>query len=391
MTLEELCYIDDTGYHYVDYPTVLEFFKEQYRDIYGSDVYLESDSQDGQWIAIVAKALYDSFQRGEVIYNSFNPTFARGSGLSRIVKINGIKRQVPTKSEVDLLIVGQVGTTINNGIAQDELGQNWLLPSVVVIPVAGEITITAQAENEGATAALPNTINKIYTPTLGWQSVNNPSSAVEGNPVEEDSNLRRRQTSSTALPSLTVFEGTIGGVENITGVTRLKGYENDTNVTDADGLPPHSISLVVEGGDVQEIANEIARRKTPGTYTYGTTSVNTYDKYNQLNIIRFFRPTIIGVKVKITLEALDGYTSSIGNKIKAAVAAAINNLSIGDDVYLNRLYVPANLSGQTDSSTFNINDIEIAKLADSLGHSNIVIAFNEAATIEIVNIEIEVV
>lgn len=42
-----ICTIDEAGIHAPDFPTVLNWLKEQYRAIYGQDVYLENDSQDG--------------------------------------------------------------------------------------------------------------------------------------------------------------------------------------------------------------------------------------------------------------------------------------------------------------------------------------------------------
>lgn len=386
MELSELCYIDETGYHYPDYPTVLEWYKEKYRGIYGADVYLEADSQDGQWVAINAKAAFDCMALGYNIFMSFSPASAVGNGLARMVKINGIKKQIATKSSVDLKIIGTVGTTIENGIAQDQNDIKWNLPALVVIPVSGEIVVTAEAQDVGAISALPNTINKIFTPTLGWQTVNNESAAALGVPVETDAQLRNRQKTSTALPSLTVFEGTIGGLQNIEGVSRVKGYENDSNTTDADGIPAHSVSFVVEGGDVQEIGDEIARRKTPGTGTYGTTDVDTVDKYGMPNQIHFFRPTIVSIDVQVTLQPFPGYSSANADLIKAAIMAHINALNIGDDVFLGRLYVPANLPGTVEGSTYNVDEILIAKHGETLDNENIEILFNEAASVEIANI-----
>lgn len=380
MELNELVYIDSTGYHYADYPTILEWYKQKYRDIYGADVYLEADSQDGQWISVNAKATFDTLSLGANIYNSFSPSSSQGAGLSRVVKINGIRRQKMTKSTVDLLIVGQVGTVIQNGIAQDQLSQKWDLPASVTIPVEGEITVTAEAQEMGDVSALPSTINKIFTPTLGWQTVNNVGAATEGDPIEEDSQLRQRQSTSTALSSLTVFEGTIGAVANVSGVTRVKGYENDSNTTDGDGLPSHSISIVAEGGDTQEIAEAIAKKKTPGTGTYGTTSATTFDKYGMPNVIDFYRPTIQQIKVEVTIDALTGYSASFGTAIKKAVAAEINALEIGADVLITKLFVPANLPGTFAGTTFDIVTLEIAKVADALGTINVPILFNEAAS-----------
>lgn len=56
-----------------------------------------------------------------------------------------------------------------------------------------------------------------------------------------------------------------GAIANIAGVTRHKLYENDTGKTDGNGLPPHSISAIVDGGDVTEIAVTIRGNKGQGS------------------------------------------------------------------------------------------------------------------------------
>jgi len=127
---------------------------------------------------------------------------------------------------------------ITNGIAVDTLNQKWLLPAEVIIPISGDITVTALAKEQGNISAEASTVNTIFTPTRGWQSVNNPLAAVNGAPVESDARLRARQTLSVAQPALTVFESTVGLVASVTGVTRYRGYENDQDVTDINGIPP---------------------------------------------------------------------------------------------------------------------------------------------------------
>lgn len=379
MAIADLVYVDATGFHYPDYPTVLEQLKDEYRTIYGNDVYLEADSQDGQWVAVMALAIFDTMQVAASVYNSFSPLTAQSDALSRNVKINGIRRRVATYSQVDLRIVGQVGTTINNGQAEDTLGQKWNLPVSVTIPVGGEITVTAQAADIGDVSSAAGTITKIATPTLGWQTVENLLPAVEGEPVESDAELRVRQTVSTAIPSLSVLDGTVGAVASLAGVTRFRGYENDSNATDANGIPAHSIAIVVEGGDTQAIGDAIATKKTPGTGTYGTTTVTTYDQYGLPNLINFFRPTPATIGVEVTIQALTGYTTGFADLIAAAVAASIQALEIGDDVLITKLYVPANLPGQAAGTTFDITQLRIKKNAGAFGTSNVVLAFNEVA------------
>jgi uncharacterized phage protein gp47/JayE len=391
MTLNDLVYIDSAGYHYADYPSFLSWQQEAYKAIYGADVYLEADSQDGQYVAIQAKAFYDCAVLGAAVYNSFSPATAQGIGLARIVKINGIKKLSATNSTADLTIVGSIGTTILNGVAQDTLGQKWNLPASVVIPVSGSIVVTATNQELGAINAVANTITKIYTPTLGWQSVTNILAATPGAPVEEDAQLRIRQTSSVALPSLSVFEGTKGAVRNVSGVTRAEGYENDTGSTNTDGIPAHSIAMVVEGGVTDDITQVIATHKTPGTRTYGTTSGTVYDKYGVPNTINFYRPSIVPIKVEVDITACSGYTLAYSESIIAAVADAINALAIGADVLITKLYVPANLPGTFPGTTFDIITIKIAKVGNAFGTINVPVLFNEAASCDIANVTIVVV
>lgn len=379
MAIADLVYVDATGFHYPDYPTVLQYLTDEYKAIYGADTYLAPDSQDGQWLAIQALAIFDTMQVAAAVYSSFSPLTAQADALSRNVKINGIRRRAATYSTADLLIIGAAGTVIANGQAEDTLSQKWNLPASVTIPPGGSITVTATAVDIGAITAAANTINKIATPTLGWQSVDNVAAATVGDPVETDAELRRRQTFSTALPSLTVLDGTIGAVASVPGVTRFRGYENDSDATDANGIPAHSIAIVVEGGDAQAIGDTIATKKTPGTGTYGTTTVTTYDKYGLPNLINFFRPTPATIGVEISINALTGYTTGFADQIASAVAASIQALEIGDDVLITKLYVPANLPGTQAGATFDIAQIRIKKNAGAFGTSNLVLDFDEVA------------
>lgn len=388
MAISDLIYVDQSGFHYPDYPTVLTYLQGEYRTIYGADTYLEADSQDGQWVAILALAMFDSMQVAAAVYNSFSPLTAQKDALSRNVKINGIARLVASYSTADLTIVGQAGTTILNGQAKDTLDQKWNLPASVTIPVGGSIVVTATAAEVGAVSAAAGTINKIATPTLGWQTVNNVAAATIGDPVETDAELRRRQTQSTMIPSLSVMEGIVGAVASLAGVSRYRGYENDTNTTNADGVPAHAISLVVEGGTTQAIAEAIAAKKTPGTATYGTTTYTTYDQYGVPNVINFFRPTTATISVEISLTARTGYLSTTADAIKAAMVAYVSDLLIGDDIYISKLYVPANLANTVSADTFDVTQIRIKKNSGSWVTTNLSLAFNEIAQTALANVTV---
>lgn len=377
MNLTDLVYIDSTGYHYSDAPSFLTWLQEQYRGIYGADVFLEPTSQDGQFIAILAQALYDTAALGGSVYNSFSPSTAQGVGLSRGVKINGLARIDATHSTVDLAVGGTAGTLITDGVAIDTLDQKWDIPSPTTIPGGGTITVTATAQVAGAVEALPSTVNRIFTPTRGWQTVNNVAAATTGVPIETDSELRVRQSQSTANPSLTVLDGTVGGVANLPGVTDVRAYENDTNITDSNTIPAHSIALVVRGGVSQDVANEIGLHKTPGTGTYGTTTEVVYDAHGMPLNIKFSRPTSVTITVTVTIAVNAAYSSDYEDLIKQAVADVINAVGIGNDVLITKLYAPAYLNGTTPGQSYDVATLEIGKDLDPQGVINIPIAWNE--------------
>lgn len=373
--------VDATGIHLPTYPELLSFLEAEMRTIFGSDIYLDADSQDQQILAIVSKAWDDTNALAQAVYSAFSPASAQGVGLSSAVKINGIARLVPTRSAVDLVIIGQAGTVITGGAAEGEDGTRWNLPAAVTVPVSGEITVTAFAAQPGALRADADTIIRILTPTRGWQTVNNPTAAQPGAPVESDALLRIRQATSTALPSQTILDGMLGAIAAIEGVSRYKAYENDEGGEDANGIPGHTLSFVIDGGDVQTIVNTIGLKKSPGVGTYGTTSGTYTDFYGIPHTVNFYRPTDVPIEVEITIDALPNYTSVIGTSIRQAVVDYINGLAIGETIYWSKLFVPANLENVLpQGATFDIQTLQLSRDGDPVTSGDVTILFNEAAT-----------
>ncbi|ESL56751.1 MULTISPECIES: baseplate J/gp47 family protein [Klebsiella] len=375
-----------------DYQTVLDTITGYFQQIYGNDAYLEPDSKDGQMVALVALAIHDANNTAISVYRSFSPATALGDALTSNVKINGITRRAATNSTVDLLLTGTVGTTITNGSVRDTNSVIWNLPATVVIGTDGTVVATATCASSGAVAAVAGSVNGINTPTRGWASVTNPLAATVGIAAETDAELRVRQSQSVALASLTPFDAVDGAIANVEGVTRHKLFENDTDTTDANGLPAHSISAIVEGGDATEIANTIRSTKGQGVSTYGTTAVIVTDKYGNPYTIRFSRPVDVPIYVSITIQALTGYSSEVGDEMKAAVAAYINSLAIGDSVLLSRVYSPANLGVVSGGNAryYDIMELLIGRTAEGVAAANVVLAYDESASCSVDNIALVV-
>lgn len=380
------CWVDAAGIHSYDFNTILTYLQSQVQSIYGSDIYLGNDSQDGQFVGIFAQAIYDTNSMAIAVYNSYSPSTAQGVGLSSVVKINGIARLIPTNSTVDLTIIGVAGTNITNGVVTDSSNNQWSILGTVIVPASGQITATAQCTLPGQITAVPNSIITIATPILGWQSATNPTAAIPGSPLETDAVLRQRQTTSTMLPSVSALDGIIGAVAAVTGVIAYACYENDTAETDSNGIPSHSISFVVSGGDAQTIANAIAGKKTPGCGTWGGingvdpgyTSETVIDPYDIPHQINFFTTVTTPVTIRINITALTGYTSLIGTTIVNTVINYVNALPIGADVYLSKVTAIANLT-VPQTNTFNITSILMSANGGALAASDLSIGFNAQA------------
>jgi uncharacterized phage protein gp47/JayE len=384
-----LATLDASGWNYSDYPTTLAYVQNIFTNIYGTDIYIAPDSQDGQLIAAFAAAMYDNNQTFAAVINSLSPTYAQGVQLSNEVLVNGISRHPATYSTATLTLTGTVGTVISGASAKDSNGNTWDIASGV-LDSTGTVLLLATCETAGAVTALANTINQINTPIFGWLTVTNVNAATTGADTESDYLLRQRQALSTALPSVTAIGGLLGGLLSVLSVTRAAVYENPTSSTDTNGIPAHSIAAVVEGGDGQTIANQIALRKTIGCYTYGTSTYTTTDSMGIASQTNFSVLAYDNLKMAITIHPLTGYISSTLTAIQTALSAFISGLNIGDDVLYSKLYTVANLNGSALGQTYNITSLQVGLLSGSLGTADIVVPYNQAAALAVNNVVISV-
>ncbi|MFW6681770.1 baseplate J/gp47 family protein [Komagataeibacter intermedius] len=372
------CSVSASGITAPDYSSILTWLKDAFWGIYGSDVSLDNSTQDGQWLGIIAQAINASNNAMIATFNSFSPSTAQGTGLSSVVKINGIARNTASYSTCDVIVSGAVGTIISGGSVKDSTyDYTWDLPSSVAIPDGGQITVTATCETEGAITVAAGTLTTINTPTRGWTSVTNTTASSPGVAIETDAALRKRQASSTMTPSYSIMDGLIGSIEELTGVSAATGYENDTDATDSNGIPAGYIAIVVEGGDASDIATVIANKKSMGVGTVGNTSELVTDSSGTQRTINFYRPDDGTITVEIGLTALTGYTDAIGTLISEAVADYISGLPIGSTIYTTRLYKPATLDSDDGGDTYDITSITLAVNGGALSTANIELGFYE--------------
>lgn len=372
-------YIDEAGLHVPSYSDILSYLVGQAQSIFGTDIYLDDDSQDYQYLSSIASSLSDAMGLCQLAVNNQSPQTATGAGLASIVKLNGLQAKAATYSTCPVVLTGAPGTTINSGIVQDVSGYKWDLPASVTIPAEGSITATATCETSGAITAAIGDISRIVNGQYNWYAVINNVAATPGIAAETDQQLRARQFVSVELPSQTPLDGTIAAIAAVDGVTRSKVYENATNSTDTNGIPAYSIAPVVEGGADSDVATSIATHKTIGCGTYGSTQIALPDNYSISGNTSFSRPTYAVIAVAITVVPLAGYTQAVQNQMIANIQNYLNTMQIGTSVQASALYLPAlTAMANIGSPSFTISSLSISKNGGSLG-SIADIAWNEVS------------
>lgn len=136
-------------------------------------------------------------------------------------------------------------------------------------------------------------------------------------------------------------------------------FENDEDVVDINGLPPHSFEVVVSGSTEQAIADEIFASKPIGIDTYGSISKSVEDSQGFFHTIEFSRPTDVDIYIDVTIQIDAGdYPIDGDDQVKAALVAEGDQLLVGEDIIALRYKaIPLDIAGVIDVTVFEIDII----------------------------------
>lgn len=293
---------------------IVNDLSDAFREIYGADINLDQNSPDGQIIGILAQLGVDLRELAVQINNGFDPDRALGRVLDERVVINNIERVGATFTTIDINITVDRTVTLAglddkfNDIdgtgftVQDDSGNQFILVDTETI-TAGTHSLTFRARDIGQVETTIGTITNPVTIVLGVTAINNPVAPTNiGQNEETDAQLRVRRQRSVAQSANGYLNGLLGLVLSLDGVTDAQIYENYTNTTDSDGIPPHCIWLIVEGGSNQDIGNTIYERKSYGCDMKGEVEVNITTPSNALFVAKFDRPTPENLYVRFEIK-----------------------------------------------------------------------------------------
>ena len=375
--------ISAAGLTIPSYADILADNLEQTQTIYGQNIYLGTDGPLYQLLSVISAKQADSNQALQLLYDSRSPQTAIGAALDSLIKLNGLVRNSAFPSTCVVTLSGSPNTTIAQGVVRDPNGILWDLPPNTVIGNGGTATATMTCETPGPIALNEGvlTAQSINSPQAGWTSVANPQPAVVGDPVENDSALRQRQTLSVALPALTTLGSTVAAIAATPGVTRYNVLENPTGSTDSYGNPAHSLSAVVEGGTELAVATAIYGKHGIGCFTNGTTSVVVTDPFTgSVFTVNYFLPTYVPIFVTITVHGLAGYTSSVLTAIQNAIVAYLQSLQIGEEITYSAMWAVAmNVMPNLSQPQYSVRSVFLGTSESPTGTSDIVLTFNEVS------------
>jgi len=373
--------LTDTGLVIPAIADIRADFEADLREAFYAALPLGDKTLLGHIIGMLSNALGLLWERLEQVNSSQDPDKATKAALDALAVLTGTFRQPATKSYATLTLCGDDGTTVNAGsIVQSASSLSlwdtrdtkttalltaWAPTTLYAIdarvsnssrcyqciatgtsagsggPIttAADITdgtahwaylgeglaavdVFADCEVTGPVQGTANDLTAIQTPVAGWSSARNITDAIVGSDESTDEELRLIRKIELAGSGATTRDALRAALQKLANVTSVEVFTNRTDVTNGDGLPPHSFEALVLGGDAQSIVDTIADNQPDGIATYsssGTFGSHT-DSEGNVETIYYTRPTSINVYADVTLEYDATYPTDGDTQVATAIA-----------------------------------------------------------------------
>lgn len=384
--------LDVNGLQTASRAELIAFYTQQFQTIYGADINLESDTPDGQMLNIFVQSVLDLQDLLTQIYNGFDPDNAIGKVLDQRVAINGIQRQAGTFTITNVQLVTSQSLNLY-GLDQsaqpiftvaDNAGNQWELIATTLGLTAGTHVLAFQSAVPGAVLTIPNTITVPVTIVLGVTSINNPTTYTTlGINEESDALLKIRRQKSVSLASQGYLAGLLAALENVTGVTAAFVYENTSAVTNGDGVPGHSIWVIVSGtAAAADIAQVIYDKRNAGCGMFGTINYTIIQVDSSPFIVTWDTVATRALFISFTATSLNGITPPDIVAIRAGIAARFTP-TVFEEVNINAL---ATLVQEIDPNTlvtsagFSSGEIQILNLSGVAASGAFVVKYGASSS-----------
>lgn len=374
--------LTDQGLVTKSLPVIRSDLNTAVQNAFGASFNVTDRSIAGQLLGILAERFSELWQLIEVIAGSMDPDKAAKTLLDALCLITGTKRPLARPSTTVLTLTGidstvvaagslfatlstnqdfttiddatlvtvtgwvaattyAIGARVSNngnvyqciqaGTSAGSVGPTGTDNTVDTTPDGGVLwtfvgfgiaaaDVNAQSVANGPIVASRKDITSFVTTIGGLQTVTNLADAVLGRLVAQDLELRRLREAELATAGSTPFDALLADLTEISGVNSVTLFVNNTDTTDVDGVPPHAIEALVQGGVDQDIFNALLASVAAGIATHGNTSGTAFDSVGVAHAESFSRAEPVTLFFRLSVIVDDTIYPTDGN---AEVAEAI--------------------------------------------------------------------
>lgn len=364
------------------------------RAAFGISLVLGNTTLLGIFVRILAERYAELWALAQAVYSSQDPSAATGAALDALCKITGTTRGPATYSTAAGILTGSpavnvpVNTLVGSASTPTTQFQTTTAATLGAVAAwAGSTTYTLgarvnlggnvyQVTTAGTTAAsggptgtgasiIDGTVTWTYlgagtaaadvtfqgvttgplfgasrdltvvtlSPVAGWTGAINLLDSSIGVNQQTDGALRQQRINELYTEGTATSDAIRASILGLAGVTACTIFLNNTDATDANGVPPHSLEALVVGGDDQTIANTLMANVAGGIATYGTTTKTASDSQGNSYTIKFSRPQTVSIYIDVTVKYdASAYPADGDTEIKTAMAIFGAAFAVGRDV-----------------------------------------------------------
>ena len=300
-------FINDRGIINADTSSIIEEVKDEFRAIFGEEIDMSPETIQGVIATMLAEQRDNTMRAAVEIANQINPDISHGVFLDALTNWMGGKRNPATYTVInDVEMRGKAGTIIPQGSIATSNGNKFALTLTQILDKDGKAIGDFKAVEIGAIPAPPNSLDKVASSVLGWESVSNPKQGIVGKEEETDDGLRMRRERILGLQGVGEVENIISGLFSVPEVHSLSFYENRTEkpvVVDGITIKPHGLYTCIHGGADSDIARMFGRKKNIGSSMTGDKKVVVKDEITDKDSEYFFsRPKQIPIFIRATVQ-----------------------------------------------------------------------------------------
>ncbi|QHJ84961.1 MAG: hypothetical protein [Bacteriophage sp.] len=354
--------ITDKGISIDDFDTIYVRLAESFKRIYGNDVNLDSDTPDGQLLALFTQEMAYVHQAVSFIVQMLDPYQATGQWLEQRALYAGLVRNTASYSYVDeVIITGAPKTNIPvSSILIDANKNKWVTVDQLMLNDLGSARAKLRSYELGNFSLKKGDDLIFSTIIIGIDRVTANNDSYGGADEESDAKFLKRFMLSHSINNYDEKKGVQAALMSVVGVKKCVVYENYTSQTDEKNVPPHSFNAVVLGGSDEDIAQVITKKKIGGCGLFGQVEASCNLREHDRKV-RFDRPRKIDVSVIMTIARYKSFndinTDEIIDNLKALA------FDIGENVYASRIISSINLTDGFYIKDLSVNGSSIAKIS----------------------------